>query len=200
MVEHRITTTDQEIDAAIERARLLDGEPLAKTVEHDQRLNVLVVSLTNGRRLVLPVEELQGLEGATHRQLQNYELAGGGTGISWPNLNADLYVPSLIEGRYGTRCWMADLGRKGGAAKTQAKQLASRANGAKGGRPRNESGSKAAVIEKLTEPDSALLFTAKVSDPPSQVAARRKDGPDQWRKIDRLKTKTAAKPPRKRHG
>src|ERR1700684_2171809 len=109
----RMITTDAEIDAALERAKLLEDEPLAQTVEHNQTLHILIVGLSNGRRLVLPVEELQGLEGATHKQLQNYELPGRGTGISWPNLNADLYVPSLIEGRYGTRRWMADLGRKG---------------------------------------------------------------------------------------
>ena len=32
--------------------------------------------------------------------------------------------------------YMADQGRKGGSAKTEAKQAASRANGAKGGRPK----------------------------------------------------------------
>jgi hypothetical protein len=36
-----MTTTDAEIDAAIVRAKLLDGEPLARTVEHIQRLNLL---------------------------------------------------------------------------------------------------------------------------------------------------------------
>jgi hypothetical protein len=30
---------------------------------------------------------------------------------------------------------MAQLGKKGGSAKTEAKQVAARANGAKGGRP-----------------------------------------------------------------
>jgi hypothetical protein len=131
----RLITTDAEIDTARERAKLLDGEPMAKTVKHIQKLNVLIVGLSNGRRLVLPVEDLQGLEGATHKQLQNYELLGGGAGIHWEDLDADLYVPALIEGRFGTKRWMAELGRRGGSAKSEAKQQAARANGAKGGRP-----------------------------------------------------------------
>jgi hypothetical protein len=44
-------------------------------------------------------------------------------------------VPALIEGVYGNRRWMSELGKKGGSAKTEAKRAASRANGAKGGRP-----------------------------------------------------------------
>jgi hypothetical protein len=94
------------------------------------------VGLSNQRRLVLPIEDLQGLEQATPAQIQNYELLGRGTGISFPDLDVDLYVPALMEGVYGNRRWMAHLGRKGGGARTPAKRLASQANGAKGGRPR----------------------------------------------------------------
>ena len=132
----RMITTDAEIDSGIDRAKLLDGEPLARTVEHIQRLNLLIVGLTNGRRLVIPVEDVQGLERATHRQLKNYELHGRGSDISFPELDVDLYVPALIEGVYGNRRWMAQLGSKGGQAKTDAKRQAARANGAKGGRPK----------------------------------------------------------------
>jgi hypothetical protein len=67
--------------------------------------------------------------------MRNYKLIGSGTGICFPELDVDLYVPALIEGVYGNRRWMAQLGKKGGSAKTEAKQVAARANGAKGGRP-----------------------------------------------------------------
>ena len=135
MTEHKVVTTDAEIDAAFESASLHEQEPVAKTVEHIQSLNLLIVGLSNHRRLVLPIEEIQGLEKATHGQIQKYELLGGGTGISFPELDVDLYVPALIEGVYGNRRWMAHLGKKGGEAKTPAKRLASQANGARGGRP-----------------------------------------------------------------
>jgi hypothetical protein len=136
MAEHKVITTDAEIEAALERAKLHDHEPLARIVEHIQDLNLLIVGLSNQRRLVLPIEDLQGLEQATPAQIQNYELLGRGTGISFPDLDVDLYVPALMEGVYGNRRWMAHLGRKGGGARTPAKRLASQANGAKGGRPR----------------------------------------------------------------
>jgi hypothetical protein len=85
---------------------------------------------------VLPIEDLQGVETATAKQLQNIEILGRGTGINFPDIGAGFYVPSLIEGVYGNRRWMSELGKRGGSARTEAKQIASRANGAKGGRPR----------------------------------------------------------------
>jgi hypothetical protein len=135
MAEHEVITTDAEIEAALKRAKLHDSDPRARAVEHISDLRLLIVSLSNGRRLVFPIEDLQGLGNATHEQIQNYELLGHGTGISFRDLDVDLYVPALIEGVYGNRRWMAQLGRKGGSARTEAKRKAAKANGAKGGRP-----------------------------------------------------------------
>lgn len=141
MAKHAVVTTDLEIQNASNRARLHDNDLVAQKIEHVPGLNLLIVGLSNHRRLVLPVEDLQGLEHATHEQLTNYELLGRGTGISFPALDADFYVRALIEGVYGTRRWMAELGKKGGCARTDAKRQAARQNGAKGGRPK-----KAAAI------------------------------------------------------
>jgi hypothetical protein len=143
MAEHEVVTTESEIDAALKRAELHDGDPRALTVEHIPTLKLLIVKLSSGRRLVLPIEDLQGLGNATSKQIQNYELLGRGTGISFPDLDVDLYVPALIEGVYGNRRWMAQLGKKGGSAKTAAKRKAAKANGAKGGRPARAAAAKA---------------------------------------------------------
>jgi hypothetical protein len=129
MAEHEVITTDAEIEAALSWAKLHGSEPRALSVAHIPDLKLLIVGLSNGRRLVLPIEDIQGLGSATRAQIQNYELLGNGTGISFPDLDVDLYVPALIEGVYGNRRWMAQLGKKGGSAKTEAK-------GARGGRPR----------------------------------------------------------------
>jgi Protein of unknown function (DUF2442) len=152
MTQARMITTDGAIDAAIERAKLLDGEPLAKTAVYIPSLKVLMVRLTNGRRLVLPIEDLQGLESATAKQLQNIEILGRGTGINFPDIDAGFYVPSLIEGVYGNRRWMSELGERGGSARTEAKQRASRANGAKGGRPRKVLDTRNVAAAPATKP------------------------------------------------
>ena len=136
MADHKVVTTYADIENTFQRAKSLASEPRAQSIEHVPSLNLLIVQLTNGRRLVLPAEDVQGLGDAKPEQLQKFELIGGGTGISFPSLDVDLYVPALIEGVYGNRRWMSQLGQKGGRVKSPAKRRAAQSNGAKGGRPK----------------------------------------------------------------
>ncbi|MGO9086435.1 MAG: DUF2442 domain-containing protein [Candidatus Sulfotelmatobacter sp.] len=143
MVGHKILTTDAEIDRAIERARRLREGPLVKEIEYrpGPGLDLFILRLTDGGRRVLPREDLQGLHAGTNEQLARVEIVGGGTGLHWPELDADLYVPALLRGIYGNRLWMAKIGRRGGMARSTAKKEAARANGKLGGRPRRRAGS-----------------------------------------------------------
>jgi hypothetical protein len=53
-----------------------------------------------------------------------------------PKLDADLYLPALLEGLLGSKAWAASrMGQAGGKARTPAKQAAARANGRRGGQP-----------------------------------------------------------------
>lgn len=137
----RVVTTDAEIDRAISRARRLRNEPLVREVEYRSApgLDLLVLKLSDGRRHLIPREDLQGLQAATKEQISRIEILGGGTGLHWPELNVDLYVPSLLRGTYGNRQWMAKIGQRGGLASSPAKKRAARANGKRGGRPRRDS-------------------------------------------------------------
>ena len=135
-----VVTTDREMDRAINRARRLREQPLAASVEYKPGpgLDLIVLKLTDGHRHLFPREDLQGLQSATKEQIANVEIVGGGTGLHWPDLDADLYVPSLLRGIYGNRQWMAKIGQRGGLATTPEKKRASRANGKLGGRPRTK--------------------------------------------------------------
>jgi hypothetical protein len=139
-VRHRIITSDAEIDRAIERAKNLRDEPPVAEVEYrpGAGLDLLILKLTDGRRQVIPREELQGLQSATKGQIAEVKIVGGGTGLHWPSLDVNLYVPGLLRGVYGNKKWMAEIGRSGGSAKTPAKKRAARVNGLKGGRPRQK--------------------------------------------------------------
>jgi len=134
----KVVTTDAEIDRAIARARRLREEPLVKGVEYrpEPSLDLVILKLTDGSRRMIPREDLQGLEMGTPQQLARVEIVGGGTGLHWPELDADLYVPALLQGIYGTKLWMAKIGSRGGSATSTAKKRAARANGKLGGRPR----------------------------------------------------------------
>ena len=51
-------------------------------------------------------------------------------------IDADLYVPGLLEGFLGSEKWMASrLGQVGGRSRSRAKQVAARLNGRLGDRP-----------------------------------------------------------------
>jgi hypothetical protein len=137
-LQHEIITTDAEIDRAIKHARNLQSEPRVAEVEYrsGSGLDLFILKFSDGHRHLIPREDLPGLQSATKEQIARVEILGNGTGLHWPNLNLDLYVPSLLRRVYGTKSWMAKIGRSGGSAKSAAKKRAARANGLRGGRPR----------------------------------------------------------------
>jgi len=69
------------------------------------------------------------------RRAASRVIAEQGTVVSWPDLDADFTIMSLLHGVYGGKRWMSELARRGGEAKSKAKARAARINGAKGGRP-----------------------------------------------------------------
>jgi len=78
----------------------------------------------------------QGLDSATPWQLAEIELSPSGLGLHFPRLDADLYIPGLLNGLMGSAQWMAArLGSIGGRSRSLKKQTAARANGKHGGRP-----------------------------------------------------------------
>jgi hypothetical protein len=130
--------TDKDIELANRRGQARKAKyPAAIAARYDETANKVVVSLANGVDISFPPSAAQALDHATPSQLKDVEVTGAGTGIYFPELDADLYVPGLIEGVMGTRKWMAArLGAAGGAVRTPEKSAASRENGKLGGRPR----------------------------------------------------------------
>jgi len=95
-----------------------------------------VVELSSKLALSFSPRDAQGLENAKPAELEEIELTPSGLGMHFPKLDADLYIPGLLEGFMGSRKWMAArLGQAGGQSQSRAKKAASRANGLKGGRP-----------------------------------------------------------------
>jgi len=54
-----------------------------------------------------PPEDAQGLEHARPSQLNEIEISPSGFGLHFPAVDADLYVPDLLEGFLGSKSWMA---------------------------------------------------------------------------------------------
>ena len=71
------------------------------------------------------------------RQVTQIEISPSGLGLHFPELDADLYLPAVLEGFLGSRRWMAaQLGKAGGRVSSEAKTAAVRENGKLGGRPK----------------------------------------------------------------
>lgn len=130
--------SDNEFGPASERGRELQASlPQAVRAYYDRASRRLVIDLSSKLTLSFSPKDAQGLENATPLQLEEIEITPSGFGLHFPRLDADLYVPGVLEGFLGSKQWMASrLGQVGGQARTRAKKAASRANGRLGGRPR----------------------------------------------------------------
>jgi hypothetical protein len=130
--------TEAQLETAERRGReMLETEPRARAAHYDAATGRAVVDLINGCTYAFPAELSQDLRGAAPCDLAAVAVDGVGFNLHWPALDVDLYVPALVSGIFGTRAWMtSELARVAGRATSPAKASASRANGAKGGRPR----------------------------------------------------------------
>jgi len=96
-------TTDEEIDAAIEQAKQYENEPriVEAVFRPEPELDLLMLRLNDGRRLVLPREELPELKNATPEQAANLVVGRHGRHVWWPQLDDGIYLPNLLEERSG---------------------------------------------------------------------------------------------------
>jgi hypothetical protein len=103
----------------------------------------LRLAFRDGTRLSVPTSRIEELATATPEALKTVEVSPSCDSISFPAIDADIYVPGLISALYGSSV-LAEQGRAGGKRSSVAKTAAVRENGRKGGRPR-----------KKTNPDAA---------------------------------------------
>jgi hypothetical protein len=111
--------------------------PFATDARYDRTTDRVVIGLSSGIEVAFHPCQAQGIEHAKPRQLVKIEITPSGLGIHFPTLDADIYLPALLEGFLGSRRWIAaEMGKIGGRASTKAKSAAARRNGKLGGRPK----------------------------------------------------------------
>lgn len=108
----------------------------AVSAGYDETSQHIVVTMSNGAAFSFPPQLAQGLQKGSTSQWAEVVLSPMGTGLHWPQLDADLSVQGLLEGVFGSRAWRRAHAARAGSVKSEAKALAARANGAKGGRPK----------------------------------------------------------------
>lgn len=134
-----MTTTEIIAKANQRAAQLHKTTPIATAARYDRKAERIILTLSSKVELMFSPQNAQGLEHATPSELSAIEISPSGYGIHFPRLDADLYLPALLEGFLGSRKWMAArLGAVGGSVRSKPKAAAARANGALGGRPRKK--------------------------------------------------------------
>jgi len=111
--------------------------PRVVSAGYAQDRDRLLIELSTGLGLLVDYRRVEGLERASPNDLNAAEISPSGFGLHFPALDADVYVPALIEGKSGSAAYIAaQLGAAGGRVRSPAKARAARENGRLGGRPR----------------------------------------------------------------
>jgi hypothetical protein len=106
----RVVTTDAEIDAAIECARMYEKyDRKVVRATYSQKTDSLRLVFDDGAFYVVPRLLIQGLSNAEGKALECIEILDGGTGVLWPSLDVAHYVPAMLAGVYGSEKWMTGL-------------------------------------------------------------------------------------------
>ena len=132
-----VELTKEAFEAAKARGEERMRGPRAESAHYDAGRRRIIIRLTTGIELGLAPGDVEGLEKASREDLSEIELEPFGLAIHFPRIDADLYVPALLEGALGSKEWMASrLGQQGGRARSSKKTAAARENGKRGGRPK----------------------------------------------------------------
>jgi hypothetical protein len=96
--------TDENLDAIvdrmIERARQEPEGPYIAFAKYYAAEGYLEMKLTDGRRLLVPREELAELKHATDEQATDLVVLSPGTAVYWPQLDDGLDLWTFLEYRW----------------------------------------------------------------------------------------------------
>ena len=76
-------------------------ELTARAVEAFAENGTVCIRLSDGREIRFPASKNRRLRNATAEQLGRIEIICNGTGLHWPDLDEDLSVLGILDGRLG---------------------------------------------------------------------------------------------------
>ena len=113
----------QFIEANERGNKFLAESPKADSVKYDDKTKRLILDLENGATLIIPTENVQGLRGASDKDLAEVELVFENTTLQWENLDVHFYVSSFMRGVFGTPKWMMELNSRLIKAEKESQKL-----------------------------------------------------------------------------
>ena len=102
---------------------------------YDRSKDTLDLTLRKGITVSIPRKQIRELANVRPKSLVEVEIQPGGDGISFREIDVDIYVPGLLADELGT-IFAKAMGSRTRGRTTPKKATASRENGRKGGRPR----------------------------------------------------------------
>jgi hypothetical protein len=99
--------TKEQFAAAAARGEARLAAPRAESARYDVGRGRVIVRLTTGVEIGFAPRDAEGLQHASRDDLAEIEVDPFGLGIHFPRLDADFYVPALLEGILGSQRWMA---------------------------------------------------------------------------------------------
>ena len=132
-MKHNDLTPTRNIGAYLDRI-----EPLAKSARFDGQTNSLIIELKNGITLTVPKKFLPKPFSLRSSDLTEVEVHAPGTNIWFAILDEGFHVVDLVESIVGTEWIRYHAAVLAGRVTSEKKAIASRNNGATGGRPRKK--------------------------------------------------------------
>lgn len=132
-----LPTTDEELSQAITAGRRRRAtERRAVGVRYNPDRDAVEIELTDGAAVRLPRTMVKEFRDVPPTDMAKLRVSPAGYGIKLDEHDIDISVHGLIAALATPGDAAASLGKLGGAARSEAKRVSARANGAKGGRPR----------------------------------------------------------------
>jgi Protein of unknown function (DUF2442) len=79
---------------------------------YDRDGDAFVLVFRSGGSMTVPRRFIPGLEGQPASALESVAVSPAGDALLWPSLDADVYVPGLVERAFGDRVFAAAAGAR----------------------------------------------------------------------------------------
>lgn len=107
-----MTPTESELDVAYAQTPAV----YALSADYDPDTRAISITLNTMIIVLVPVRLVPDLETASTAALSEIVVSPSGLGLHWPQIDIDLYLPSLLNGVIGRRSGASNAGATSAAA------------------------------------------------------------------------------------
>lgn len=87
----------------------MENAPKARKAYYDKKSKRLIIDLQNGVTVFIPAQLMQIFQNAKADEIADIEIVLNGLYLRWNRLDEDMSVTNLLQGRFGTAKWMAEI-------------------------------------------------------------------------------------------